>query len=53
MVPQWHRGTEWGRDMARRFHDEVASRAAAGDAACPGERLRLMGSAAACGTTWG
>jgi benzoyl-CoA reductase/2-hydroxyglutaryl-CoA dehydratase subunit BcrC/BadD/HgdB len=42
MVPQWHRGTTWGRDAARAFHDEVRARAEAGAAACPGERLRLM-----------
>lgn len=29
MVPQWHRGTVWARDAARRFHDEVAARVAA------------------------
>jgi len=42
MVPQWHRGTIWARDAAREFYDEVAARAAAGEAACPNERLRLM-----------
>lgn len=42
MVPQWHRGTVWGRDAAKRFYEEVAARAAAGEAACPGERVRLM-----------
>jgi hypothetical protein len=42
MVPQWHRGTTWARDAARAFHDEVAARVAAGEAACPDERLRLM-----------
>jgi benzoyl-CoA reductase/2-hydroxyglutaryl-CoA dehydratase subunit BcrC/BadD/HgdB len=42
MVPQWHRGSEWGRDAARKFYEEVARRVAAGEAACPGERLRLM-----------
>lgn len=42
MVPQWHRGTVWARDAARRFYDEVAQRVADGEAACPGERLRLM-----------
>ena len=42
MVPQWHRGTTWGRDAAKRFYEEVAERAAAGEAACPGERVRLM-----------
>lgn len=42
MVPQWHRGTPWARDAAKAFHDEVVARVAAGEAACPGERLRLM-----------
>lgn len=42
MVPQWHRGTEWARDAARAFHDEVAARVAAGAAACADERVRLM-----------
>lgn len=42
MVPQWHRGTDWGRDAARDFYDEVANRVADGEAACPNERTRLM-----------
>jgi 2-hydroxyglutaryl-CoA dehydratase D-component len=42
MIPQWHRGTEWARDAAHRFHDEVRERVDAGVAACPGERARLM-----------
>ena len=42
MVPQWHRGTEWARDAARAFHDEVRGRVDAGVAVCPDERLRLM-----------
>lgn len=42
MVPQWHRGTTWGRDAARRFLDEVRDRVSQGQAACPGERARLM-----------
>ncbi|MFC5819515.1 2-hydroxyacyl-CoA dehydratase family protein [Nonomuraea harbinensis] len=42
MLPQWHRGTEWARDAARRFYEEVRERADAGRAACPGERARLM-----------
>ncbi|MEO5535347.1 MAG: 2-hydroxyacyl-CoA dehydratase family protein [Pseudolysinimonas sp.] len=42
MIPQWHRGTEWGRDAARAFHDEVESRIAAGLGASTDERLRLM-----------
>ncbi|WP_271300268.1 2-hydroxyacyl-CoA dehydratase family protein [Sphingomonas sp. CV7422] len=42
MVPQWHRGTVWARDAARAFYDEVAARVAAGAAAVPNERVRLM-----------
>jgi benzoyl-CoA reductase/2-hydroxyglutaryl-CoA dehydratase subunit BcrC/BadD/HgdB len=42
MVPQWHRGTLWGRDAARAFHDEVAARVAHEDWVCPNERIRLM-----------
>ncbi|WP_431903701.1 2-hydroxyacyl-CoA dehydratase [Amycolatopsis thermoflava] len=42
MVPQWHRGTEWARDAARAFHDEVAARIDAGAAVCEDERVRLM-----------
>jgi hypothetical protein len=42
MVPQWHRGTGWGRDAARAFHDEVAERVAQGVGVCPDERARLM-----------
>jgi len=42
MMPQWHRGTTWGRDAARAFRDEVAERVRTGASACPGERLRLM-----------
>lgn len=41
MMPQWHRGTEWAHDAAKLFHDEVAARVAAGEAACQGEKLRL------------
>jgi hypothetical protein len=42
MVPQWHRGTIWARDAAKAFHDEVEARIAAGEAAAPNERIRLM-----------
>lgn len=42
MVPQWHRGSVWARDAAKALYDEVAARTAAGDAACPNERVRLM-----------
>lgn len=42
MIPQWHRGTEWARDAARAFYEEVRSRAEEGEAPCPDERIRLM-----------
>jgi hypothetical protein len=42
MIPQWHRGTEWARDAARRFYEEVRERVAGGRVACAGERVRLM-----------
>lgn len=42
MVPQWHRGSVWARDAAKALYEEVAARAAAGDSACPNERIRLM-----------
>jgi hypothetical protein len=42
MLPQWHRGSEWGRDAARHLHDEVAERVRDGVAVVPDERARLM-----------
>ncbi|PRY13045.1 2-hydroxyacyl-CoA dehydratase family protein [Kineococcus rhizosphaerae] len=42
MVPQWHRGSPWGRDAARALHDEVEALVAAGTAVVPDERVRLM-----------
>ena len=42
MIPQWHRGSAWGRDAAAEFRAEVEQRAAAGTAVCPDERVRLM-----------
>jgi hypothetical protein len=42
MLPQWHRGSEWGRDAARAFHDEIDELVGRGDALCPDERVRLM-----------
>lgn len=42
MIAQWHRGTQWAVDHARAFRDEVADRVKRGQAAFPGERLRLM-----------
>lgn len=42
MIPQWHRGTEWARDAARRFYEEVAERVRTGATVCEDERVRLM-----------
>jgi benzoyl-CoA reductase/2-hydroxyglutaryl-CoA dehydratase subunit BcrC/BadD/HgdB len=42
MIPQWHRGSEWGRDAARRLHDEVHGRVEAGHGVVPDEQVRLM-----------
>lgn len=42
MIPQWHRGTEWGRDRAKLFYEETLRRVNEGEAAAPNERTRLM-----------
>lgn len=42
MIPQWHRGSEWGRDAAKALWDAVERRAAGGVARCPDEQVRLM-----------
>ncbi|USX54642.1 2-hydroxyacyl-CoA dehydratase family protein [Lentzea sp. HUAS12] len=42
MIPQWHRGSEWARDAAQRFYEEVEDRVRAGAAVCEDERARLM-----------
>lgn len=42
MVPQWHRGTEWARDAAKAFYEEVVDRVAQGASVVPTERVRLM-----------
>ena len=42
MVPQWHRGTRWAVDAARRLHDDVARRVEESVAVAPRERRRLM-----------
>lgn len=42
MIPQWHRGTEWGLNAARMFYEEVRERVDKGDGACQNERVRLM-----------
>jgi benzoyl-CoA reductase/2-hydroxyglutaryl-CoA dehydratase subunit BcrC/BadD/HgdB len=42
MATQWVRGTDWALAHAERFRAELVHRVAAGIAACPGERRRLM-----------
>ncbi len=42
MIPQWHRGSQWGYEAAGRLRSEVEERVAAGAGACPNERVRLM-----------
>lgn len=42
MIPQWHRGSDWAVNHARRFRDEVRARAQAGVGVAQNERLRLM-----------
>jgi benzoyl-CoA reductase/2-hydroxyglutaryl-CoA dehydratase subunit BcrC/BadD/HgdB len=42
MIPQWHRGTSWAVDAARRFYEEVKDLVEQGVTACEHERARLM-----------
>lgn len=42
MATQWVRGSDWALSHAARFHEEVCQRVERGEAACPGERVRLM-----------
>ncbi|MEQ5809044.1 2-hydroxyacyl-CoA dehydratase [Alteromonas sp. NFXS44] len=42
MVPQWHRGTEWARDAAKAFYEEVKAKVEQGESVCGNEKLRLM-----------
>ncbi len=42
MIPQWHRGTQWARDAARTFYEEVRERVETGQPPCADERVRLM-----------
>jgi hypothetical protein len=42
MIPQWHRGSDWAVEHARRFRDEVAERVKRGDAVSANEKIRLM-----------
>jgi 2-hydroxyglutaryl-CoA dehydratase, D-component len=42
MIPQWHRGSTWGRDAAKALYDNVAARVTDGVSRCPDEQVRLM-----------
>lgn len=42
MIPQWHRGTEWGLNAARMFYEEVKAKVERGEAPCENEKIRLM-----------
>lgn len=42
MIPQWHRGTPWGRDRAKLFYEETRSLVEAGQGVVADERVRLM-----------
>jgi len=42
MIPQWHRGSAWAVEHARKFRDEVRERVAAGASVSDNERSRLM-----------
>src|SRR5262249_51209442 len=42
MIPQWHRGSAWAVQHAKRFRDEVVQRIADGAGAGSNERVRLM-----------
>jgi len=42
MIPQWHRGSDWAVNHARRFRDEVAERVDKGVGGTSKERIRLM-----------
>jgi benzoyl-CoA reductase/2-hydroxyglutaryl-CoA dehydratase subunit BcrC/BadD/HgdB len=42
MIPQWHRGTPWGRDRAMLFFEETEAKVNAGIGAAPNENVRLM-----------
>jgi benzoyl-CoA reductase/2-hydroxyglutaryl-CoA dehydratase subunit BcrC/BadD/HgdB len=42
MIPQWHRGSEWAVQHAKKFRDEVKQRVDAKLAACDNEKIRMM-----------
>jgi hypothetical protein len=42
MIPQWHRGSEWAVNHARKFRDEVLDMVERGVGASSNEKVRLM-----------
>ena len=42
MIPQWHRGTEWGRDRAKLFYEETKRKVDNGEGVVEKENARLM-----------
>jgi benzoyl-CoA reductase subunit B len=42
MIPQWHRGSEWALDHARKLRAEIAQRIAEGVAVREREKIRMM-----------
>lgn len=42
MIPQWHRGSDWALDHAKKFRDEMQQRVEAETAVCPDEQIRMM-----------
>ncbi|MBQ7860536.1 MAG: 2-hydroxyacyl-CoA dehydratase [Faecalibacterium sp.] len=42
MQAQWQRGTEWGVQHAKGLYEEIKTLADKGEAAVPGEKLRMM-----------
>ncbi len=42
MIPQWHRGSDWAVEHARKFRDEVKARVDAGQGVIKDEKIRLM-----------
>jgi benzoyl-CoA reductase subunit B len=42
MIPQWHRGSDWAVNHARRFRDEVMERIDSGLGTAGTEKIRLM-----------
>jgi benzoyl-CoA reductase/2-hydroxyglutaryl-CoA dehydratase subunit BcrC/BadD/HgdB len=42
MMLQWHRGTEWGRDRAKDFYQEIEQRVQQRRPACADEQVRLQ-----------